>query len=59
MPYDLLWPVNTRLDAGISQAKVVEEVGSTQKSVFLWRCSLFAYQTNEILLFSGFAYFNG
>lgn len=48
MPYDLLWPVNTRLDAGISQAKVVEEVGSTQKSMFLWWLIL-AYQTDKIL----------
>ena len=31
MPYDLLWPVNTRLDAGIPEAKVVEEVGGMQK----------------------------
>ena len=48
MPYDILWPVNTRLDAGISQAKVVEEVGSTQKSMFLWWLIL-AYQTDKIL----------
>ena len=32
MPYDLLWPVSTRLDAGIPEAKVVEEVGGTQKN---------------------------
>jgi hypothetical protein len=32
MPYDLLWPVGTRLDAGIPEAKVVEEVGGMQKN---------------------------
>jgi RAB6A-GEF complex partner protein 2 len=32
MPYDLLWPVCTRLDAGIPEAKVVEEVGGAQKN---------------------------
>ena len=32
MPYDLLWPVNTRLDAGIPEAKVVEDVGGMQKN---------------------------
>lgn len=32
IPYDLLWPVSTRLDAGIQEAKVVEEVGGTQKN---------------------------
>ena len=50
MPYDLLWPVNTRLDAGIPEAKVVEEVGATQKN----GSSMFfdgggGYQTDEIL----------
>jgi hypothetical protein len=48
MPYDLLWPVSTRLDAGIPEAKVVEEVGGVQKngsSMFLW-FSL-AYKTDE------------
>jgi hypothetical protein len=64
MSYDLLWPVNTRLDAGMPEAKVVEEVGGTLKngsSMFLWWWWLLvslAYQTDEIL-FSGFTYFNG
>jgi hypothetical protein len=32
MSYDLLWPVNKRLDAGMPEAKVVEEVGGTLKN---------------------------
>ena len=32
MPYDLLWPISSRLDAGIPEAKVVEELGGTQKN---------------------------
>ena len=68
MPYDLLWPVSTRLDAGIPEAKVVEEVGGTQKNRSSMSCdggstSLFfflslAYQLMN-LLFSYFTYFKG
>ena len=38
MPYDLLWPVSTRLDAGIPEAKVVEDVGVTQKNRSCMSC---------------------
>ena len=61
MPYNLLWPVSTRLDAGIPEAKVVEEVGGMQilkkrSCMSLWW--LFAYQLMNFV-FSGFACFNG
>jgi hypothetical protein len=43
MPYDLLWPVRTRLDGGIPdiEAKVVEEVGGTPKNRSSMSCGGF------------------
>ena len=40
MPYDLLWPVSSRLDAGTSdiEAKVVEEIRGTQKNRSCMSC---------------------
>lgn len=42
IPYDLLWPISSRLDAGISdmETKVVEEVGGTRKNRSSMSCGL-------------------
>ena len=40
MPYDLLWPISTRLGAGIPEAKVVEEVGGIQKNRSSMSCGV-------------------
>ena len=51
MPYDLLWPVSSRLDAGISdiETKVVEEVGGTQKNRSSMSCGTLHVAVSQLM----------
>ena len=62
MPYDLLWPVNTRIDAVVPEAKVMEEVAGMLKNGSSMSCDggtpRFRIST-DVILFSGLTYFSG